>query len=304
MGVSVNTSTNTTATNTAAEGNEFYLEVNNLSVRLPTGPRSQVHAVKNVALQVRPGERVGIVGESGSGKSVTGRAIAGLLPGSRRVETSGSIRIEGQEYIGKPTREWNEVRRSKVSMIFQDPLSYLNPTMRIGRQVREAARPVAGSRVTDKDVYEYLELAGLTNVDKVAARFPFELSGGMRQRVLIAIALAKRPGLIIADEPTTALDVTVQAKVLESLDQSVRELGTSLIMISHDLAVVAELCDRVYVMLNGRIVESGPTKDVFTTPREPYTEALLKSVRSLTVPGEELISYTAAITATMEDDEK
>lgn len=298
MGASVNTS----ATNSSNE--EFFLDVNNLSVRLPTGPRSQVHAVKNVALQVRPGERVGIVGESGSGKSVTGRAIAGLLPGSRRVEATGSIRIEGQEYIGKPSKAWNEVRRSKVSMIFQDPLSYLNPTMRIGRQVKEACRPQGGRNPSDKDVYEFLELAGLTNVDKVAARFPFELSGGMRQRVLIAIALAKRPGLIIADEPTTALDVTVQAKVLESLDQSVSELGTSLIMISHDLAVVAELCDRVYVMLNGRIVESGPTVDVFTNPREPYTEALLKSVRSLTVPGEELISYTAAITASMGEDDQ
>ncbi len=294
-----------TSVNAQHSEEEFFLEVNNLSVRLPTGPSSEVHAVKNVALQVRPGERVGIVGESGSGKSVTGRAIAGLLPGSRRVKTSGSIRIDGKEYLGAPSKAWNDVRREKVSMIFQDPLSYLNPTMRIGRQVKEACRPDAqGNAPTDKDVYKYLELAGLTNVDTLAERFPFELSGGMRQRVLIAIALAKRPGLIIADEPTTALDVTVQAKVLESLDQSVTELGTSLIMISHDLAVVAELCDRIYVMLNGRIVESGPTREVFVNPREPYTEALLKSVRSLTVPGEELISYTAAITAAMAEEEQ
>jgi len=294
-----------TSVNAQSSEEEFFLEVNNLSVRLPTGPSSEVHAVKNVALQVRPGERVGIVGESGSGKSVTGRAIAGLLPQSKRVKTSGSIRIDGKEYLGAPHKAWNDVRREKVSMIFQDPLSYLNPTMRVGRQVKEACRPdAAGNAPTDKDVYQYLELAGLTNVDTLAERFPFELSGGMRQRVLIAIALAKRPGLIIADEPTTALDVTVQAKVLESLDQSVTELGTSLIMISHDLAVVAELCDRVYVMLNGRIVESGPTREVFVNPREPYTEALLKSVRSLTVPGEELISYTAAITAAMAEEEQ
>ncbi|WP_310516689.1 ABC transporter ATP-binding protein [Agromyces aerolatus] len=279
------------------------LEVTDLSVRLPTGPKSDVHAVKRVSFHLNPGERVGIVGESGSGKSVTGRAVAGLLPLSRRVEVAGSIRMSGKEMIGASRRDWQEVRRSRVSMIFQDPLSYLNPTMRVGAQVAEAYRPADASRrgsarqarTARDEIYAYMELAGLKDVDRVARKFPFELSGGMRQRVLIAIALAKRPEIILADEPTTALDVTVQQHVLESLSRSVAELGTSLIMISHDLAVVAEMCERVYVMYAGYNVEDGPTEQVFTNPAKPYTQGLLRSVRSLSDDSDELYSYSASL---------
>lgn len=257
--------------------------VERLSVDLPRGPSEIVHAVRDVSLRIGRGERVGIVGESGSGKSVTGRAIAGLLPDSPRVRLGGSIRICGTEMIGAGARDWRQVRRSTVSMVFQDPLSSLNPTMRVGRQIAEAVRPGTLARGSTRTaVVEAMRLAGLPDPEATMRRYPFELSGGMRQRILIAIALAKKPELIIADEPTTALDVTVQARILETLQDSVARLGTSLIMISHDLAVVAKLCDRVHVMQHGVMVEDGPTREVFTNPQHPYTRQLLAGARDLT----------------------
>lgn len=278
-----------------AETNDELVGLSYLSVELPTGPDASVHAVRDVSLRIGRGQRVGIVGESGSGKSVTGRAIAGLLPQSRRVRLNGSIRIEGQEMIGAPRRAWQHVRRNVVSMVFQDPLSSLNPTMRVGKQIAEAVRPEAlvGRRVHDA-VTEAMTLAGLPDPVAVARRYPFELSGGMRQRVLIAIALAKRPDLIIADEPTTALDVTVQARILDTLEDSVTRLGTALIMISHDLAVVARLCDHVCVMQQGVIVEQGPTGRVFTAPEHPYTRQLLTGARDLLSVAEAAVAPAAA----------
>jgi ABC-type dipeptide/oligopeptide/nickel transport system ATPase component len=268
------------------------LSVDDLRVSLPTGERDEVIAVQRVGLQVADGERVGIVGESGSGKSVTGRAIAGLLPTSPRVRISGSIRFRGTEMVGAPSAAWDRIRRQEVGMIFQDPLTFLNPTMRVGRQVAESIpreRRGAGWR---SEVLRFLTQAGLDDVELVAQRFPHELSGGMRQRVLIAIAIAKLPALIIADEPTTALDATVQQRVLRTLDETVSELRTSLILISHDLAVVAGMTDRIYVMYGGRIVEEGPTAQVLHDPVHPYTRALLRSVRSLTDPDTPLFSIT------------
>jgi ABC-type dipeptide/oligopeptide/nickel transport system ATPase component len=268
------------------------LSVEGLHVALPTGERSEVDAVRGVDLVIRDGERVGVVGESGSGKSVTGRAIAGLLPTSPRVRVHGSIRFAGTEMVGAPPSAWDEIRRKRVSMIFQDPLTFLNPTMRVGRQVAESI-PAGRERGTDartQAVHRFLEQAGLEQADAIAAKFPHELSGGMRQRVLIAIAIAKLPRLIIADEPTTALDATVQQRVLRTLDATVSELGTSLMLISHDLAVVAGMTDRVYVMYGGRILEEGRTERVLQEPRHPYTQALLRSVRSLTDDGVELYS--------------
>jgi ABC-type dipeptide/oligopeptide/nickel transport system ATPase component len=261
----------------AGERTAPLLEISDLSVLLPTGEKSSTQAVSCVNLTIGAGERVGIVGESGSGKSVTGRTIAGLLAESKRVEVKGSIKFRGVEYNGAPRERWMHVRREVVSMIFQDPLNSLNPTMRVGRQVAEVTRP----SLSQDDVAAFLEKAGLPNGLAVASRYPFELSGGMRQRVSIAIALAKRPSLVIADEPTTALDVTVQAKVLQSLQEAVKDLGTSLLMISHDLAVVAKMCDRVYVMNQGRVVESGDTLSVFTDPQHPYTAGLLSNIRRL-----------------------
>ena len=272
-----------------------FLEVAGLEVHLPTGPRREIQAVQSVSLRVHRGERVGIVGESGSGKSVTGRAIAGLLPTNPRVRVSGSIRFDGREMVGAPPRAWDEIRSRSVGMIFQDPLTFLNPVMKVGAQVREAIAPGQRSgrdAAADPEAIRYLQLAGLADAADLARRFPHELSGGQRQRVLIAIAIAKRPDLIIADEPTTALDATVQRKVLNTLDETVSTLGTSLILISHDLAVVASMTDTIYVMYAGRVVESGPSRQVLTSPQHPYTQALLQSVRSLTDDGVDLWSIT------------
>lgn len=272
-----------------------FLEVAGLEVHLPTGPRKEIQAVQSVSLRARRGERVGIVGESGSGKSVTGRAIAGLLPTNPRVRVSGSIRFDGREMVGAPARAWDEIRSRSVGMIFQDPLTFLNPVMKVGAQVREAITPGERSgrdAAADPEAIRYLKLAGLADADDLARRFPHELSGGQRQRVLIAIAIAKRPDLIIADEPTTALDATVQRRVLNTLDETVTTLGTSLILISHDLAVVASMTDTIYVMYAGRVVESGPTRQVLTSPQHLYTQALLRSVRSLTDDGVDLWSIT------------
>jgi ABC-type dipeptide/oligopeptide/nickel transport system ATPase component len=278
------------------------LTVTNLAVSLPTGARGMVDAVKDVSLSVQRGERVGIVGESGSGKSVTGRSIAGLLPTNPRVKVTGSIEFDGEQLIGAGPKAWQKIRASKVGMIFQDPLTYLNPVMKIGRQVEESI-PAARSRTADvqAEVLEFLSLAGLQNVEVLAQRFPHELSGGMRQRVLIAIAIAKGPDLIVADEPTTALDATVQQRVLRTLDETVSELGTSLILISHDLAVVASMTDRIYVMYGGRVVESGRTTDVLNRPQHPYTQVLLRSVRSLTDDDVELYSIPPSLRAWLED---
>ncbi|MHA6619077.1 ABC transporter ATP-binding protein [Pseudonocardia sp. DLS-67] len=277
---------------------EPLVAVENLRVLLPTGHRTEVEAVREVDLVVHDGERVGVVGESGSGKSVTARAIAGLLPTSPRVRVTGSIRFTGQEMVGAAPEDWHPIRRERVSMIFQDPLTSLNPTMRIGRQVAESIpreREGADRATRMRAVHEFLRQAGLENAERIATAFPHELSGGMRQRVLIAIAIAKRPSLIVADEPTTALDATVQQRVLRTLDRAVSELRTSLILISHDLAVVAGMTDRIYVMYAGHVVEEGPTERVLREPRHTYTRALLRSVRSLTDEDTELYSIPPAL---------
>jgi ABC-type dipeptide/oligopeptide/nickel transport system ATPase component len=267
---------------------EPLLRVRDLSVKLPTGPRQTVHAVRSVNLDVGRGERVGIVGESGSGKSVTVRAISGLLPESRRVEVNGSIRMEGEELVGAGKNTWQDVRLKRVGMIFQDPMSFLNPTMKVGAQIRESLDQGRSSEKSTSATIKYMEMAGLAEPQKLMEEFPFQLSGGMRQRVLIAIALAKCPDIIVADEPTTALDATIQRRVLRSLDDSVSRLGTSLLLITHDLAVVAGICDRVYVMFRGEIVESGTTEQIFYDPQHAYTKDLLRSVKSFTDGSAEL----------------
>lgn len=274
------------------------LEVAGLQVFLPTGQESEIEAVRHVSLVVRDGERIGIVGESGSGKSVTGRAISGLLPTSPKVRVNGSIRFAGREMVGAPSSDWDAIRRERVGMIFQDPLTFLNPTMRIGRQVAESipsARVDGDKRARLAEVHRFLTRAGLENAEQVANSFPHELSGGMRQRVLIAIAIAKLPALILADEPTTALDATVQQRVLRTLDETVAEMRTAMILISHDLAVVAGMTDRVYVMYGGRIVEEGTTEQVLEDPQHPYTQALLRSVHSITEPDTPLYSIPASL---------
>lgn len=282
-------------TTASSGGRKPLVKVTDLAVNLPTGRRSSVDAVTHVNLEVAPGERVGIIGESGSGKSVTGRAICGLLPTSPRVRVDGSITFEGDEMVDASAATWQDIRTHKVGMIFQDPLTYLNPVMRVGRQVEESIVPAKWKnrdpKVREKAL-EFLKLAGFPEPENVARKYPHELSGGMRQRVLIAIAISKQPRLLIADEPTTALDTTVQKRVLETLDNTVTETQTSLILISHDIGVVAGMTDRIYVMYRGKVVESGATAKILTVPQHPYTKALLRSVRSLSEADVELYSIS------------
>ncbi|OLT00010.1 hypothetical protein BJF90_36615 [Pseudonocardia sp. CNS-004] len=211
---------------------------------------------------------------------------------------TGSIRWGSQEMVGAAPAVWHPIRRERVGMIFQDPLTSLNPTMRVGRQVAESIpreRDGADRAARMRAVHEFLRQAGLENAERIATSFPHELSGGMRQRVLIAIAIAKLPALIVADEPTTALDATVQQRVLRTLDETVSNLRTSLILISHDLAVVAGMTDRIYVMYAGHVVEEGPTERVLQEPQHAYTRALLRSVRSLTDEDTELYSIPSSL---------
>ncbi len=256
------------------------LDVADLRVQFRTD-EGQVQAVRGVSYQLHRGEVLGIVGESGSGKSVTALAIMGLLPGSASV--SGSVRFAGTELLGAPDKALSRVRGRGISMIFQDPMTSLNPVYTVGYQVAEAIR--AHQNVTRSAAHtqavELLEAVSLPHPAQRARSYPHELSGGMRQRVVIAIAMANRPEVIIADEPTTALDVTVQAQILEALRTAKVETGAALLLITHDLGVIAGQADRVLVMYAGRVVESGPVEEIFYAPRMPYTLGLLGSVPRL-----------------------
>lgn len=261
------------------------LEVTNLSVTF--GRR--VHAVRDVSFTVSAGQRVGVIGESGSGKTVTALATMGLLGDNARC--SGSIRLGGQELLGGTDRAWSAIRGDRLSMIFQEPMTALDPTMRCGRQVAEVARlhaRVPAGQARDLALQMLAEV-GFDDPDRVAHSYPHELSGGQRQRVVTAMALINGPELVICDEPTTALDVTVQARVLALLDRVLTDEGAACLFISHDLAVVAQLCTQVLVMLDGRIVESGETRAIFTDPQHPYTAGLVATSRlDRVAPGERL----------------
>ncbi|MGW8529261.1 MULTISPECIES: ABC transporter ATP-binding protein [Nocardiopsidaceae] len=261
-------------------GHDVVLDVRDLSVTFSSedGP---LDAVRGVTYQVRRGEALGIVGESGSGKSVTSMAIMGLLPRTARV--TGSARVLDQEVIGLGDAAISRIRGEKIAMIFQDPLTSLNPVYTIGYQIAEAVlthRDVTKKQARERAV-ELLDKVGIPNPERRVDQYPHELSGGMRQRVVIAIAMANDPDVIIADEPTTALDVTVQAQVLEALEAARRETGAALVLITHDLGVVAGHVDRVAVMYAGRLVETGTVEDVFYRPRMPYALGLLGSVPRL-----------------------
>jgi oligopeptide/dipeptide ABC transporter ATP-binding protein len=237
-----------------------------------------VQAINEASLEIAEGEAVGLVGESGSGKSTLARALLGLLPeGAGRVE-GGSIVIAGRDLAGASQEAWETVRGNPVAIVFQDPLSYLNPVMRIGRQIAESVARHGDGGAAVKRVAELLELVKLPA--RCVASYPHELSGGMRQRALLAIALGCRPRLLVADEPTTALDVTTQAEILALLRDLRRQLGMALLLISHDLGLVAQSCDRVYVMYAGRTIEWGPAHRVFATPAHPYTAGLLLAAQA------------------------
>jgi peptide/nickel transport system ATP-binding protein len=256
------------------------LEVTDLEVSIAT-EGGLIEAVRGITFQLGAGETLGVVGESGSGKTMLSLAILGLLPNAARV--TGSVRLEGKELLTASEREWNGVRGARVAMIFQDPMTALNPMYNVGWQVTECLRLHAGldRAAAHRRAVELLDLVGLPQPEQLARRFPHELSGGMRQRVVIAIAIANEPDLLIADEPTTALDVTVQAQILDTL-RSIREKTKSaMILISHDLGVVAGVADRVLVMYAGKAVEVGDVEDIFHAPRMPYTIGLLASLPSI-----------------------
>ena len=253
------------------------LEVDGLRVEFGRLPAA-VQAVQRVSFSVAPGETVAVVGESGSGKSVTGLAIMGLVDPPGRI-TEGDVRLFGKPLIGLPEVEYRRVRGRELAMVFQDPLSALNPVRRVGDQIAEAARVHGASRSSAwKRAVDVLERVGVVPAPIRARAFPHELSGGMRQRVMLAMALVNRPRVLIADEPTTALDVTTQAQILDLLAELQREMGLALVIVSHDLGVVAGIADRVLVMYAGRIVEEGPVDRVFAEAGHPYTRGLLMSV--------------------------
>ncbi|MGX9883217.1 dipeptide ABC transporter ATP-binding protein [Streptomyces sp. NPDC002276] len=255
------------------------LQVTDLDVDFDGRP-----AVRGVGLTLERGEVLGLVGESGSGKSATALAVLGLLPGNAAVR--GSVRLDGQELVGASERQLTRIRGSRVSMVFQDPLSAFTPVYRIGDQIAEAVRAhqdVSREQARQRAV-ELLDLVGIPEPALRARAFPHEFSGGMRQRAMIAMAMANDPDIILADEPTTALDVTIQAQVLDVLRTAQRETGAALLLVSHDLGVIAGTADRVAVMHEGRLVESGTADDVFERPQEPYTKRLLAAVPRMDTP--------------------
>ena len=257
---------------------EAVLEVQGLQTHFFTHG-GVVKAVDGVDLRVRAGEIVGLVGESGSGKSITGFSVIGLIDPPGRV-VGGSIRYLGEELVGAPEERLQQLRGKEIAMIFQDPMMTLNPVLRVDTQMVEAIH--AHEKVSPKAALararDALAMVGIPSPEERLLTYPHQLSGGMRQRVAIAIALLNHPKLIIADEPTTALDVTIQAQILYEVQKLCRETGTALVWITHDLAVVSGLADRIAVMYAGRIVESGATDDVVGRPSHPYTQGLINSI--------------------------
>ncbi|MCB9519653.1 MAG: ABC transporter ATP-binding protein [Myxococcales bacterium] len=266
------------------------LEVRDLVVSFAT-PHGRVRAVDGVSFHVAPRETVAIVGESGSGKSVTQLAILGLLPSPPARIESGGAQFDGRDLLALSPRELRGIRGRDVAMVFQDPMTSLNPFLTVGRQLEEVLEihTKLGRRERRDRAIEALRSVGIAEPERRVDAHPHQMSGGMRQRVLIAMALICSPKLVIADEPTTALDVTVQAQVLELLQETTRAVGAAVVLISHDLGVVAGVADRVVVLYAGRVCESGPTRDVFHTPAHPYTRGLLDSVPRLDTHGERLV---------------
>lgn len=257
------------------------LSVEGLSVEFKTS-RGSIKAVRDVSFEVAPGEIVALVGESGSGKSVSALSIMGLLP-RRKTETRGVVQFGGRNLVGLSEREMRSIRGREISMIFQEPMSSLNPVLTIGLQIRESLQTHLDMSVqaADERALELLSLVGISDAADRLKQYPHQFSGGMRQRIMIAIGLACNPKLIIADEPTTALDVTIQAQILELMKDLSQRLGIALVVITHNLGVVARYADRIYVMYAGGVAEAGPIGPIFKTPRHPYTIGLLRSVPRL-----------------------
>ena len=270
-----------------SHGGEIALSVKNLCVDFPTDD-GVVHAVRDISFDLAAGEVLGVVGESGSGKSVSSMAVMGLLPKNAKI--SGSVQFGDSEIVGMSDKQMRAIRGNGIAMIFQDPMTSLNPVYTVGWQLVEAYRShhKVSKQVAAKRVLEVLDIVGIPQPDRRAKQYPHEFSGGMRQRAMIAMAVINDPKIIIADEPTTALDVTVQAQILDTLRLLRDELSAAIIMITHDLGVVMGIADRVQVMYAGTIVETGDVRTVFTQPRMPYTVGLLSSIPRSDSVGERL----------------
>ena len=259
---------------------EPILSVKDLSVSF-NAFAGTVHAVRDVSFDLMKGETLAIVGESGSGKSVTIKAILGILAKNGHID-SGSIMYQGEDMAKYKEKDFYKIRGKRISLVFQDPLSALNPIMKIGKQITEAlvlSGSIEKSKAKQRAI-ELMEAVGIPNAAERYEAYPFQFSGGMRQRIVIAIALANKPKLIIADEPTTALDVTIQAQVLELIQEMSRQTGAAVIMITHDLGVVASLCDRINIMYGGRLAETGTDREIFYEPNHPYTKGLLNCINN------------------------
>ena len=264
------------------------LEVNDLHTSFFT-PAGEVKAVNGVSFYLDHGKVLGIVGESGSGKSVTAYSIMQILEKTGKI-TSGSIKYEGQELVGIGEQGMKKIRGNKISIIFQDPMTSLNPTYTIGHQLMEAIllHTDRNKKQARERAVEMLRLVNINEPEKRMDQYPYEFSGGMRQRIMIAMALACEPDILIADEPTTALDVTIQAQILELMQSRQKELGMAIIMITHDLGVVAQMCDEVIVMYAGSICEQGSADEIFYNPKHEYTKGLIRSIPTVDNDGQKL----------------
>ncbi len=243
----------------------------------------EIHAVNDVSFDLAPGELLGVVGESGSGKSVTMMSLLGLLPSPPADVRGGTVMFDGQDILRVDADTLRRIRGAKIGFVFQDPMTSLNPVFNVGFQIMEPLRKHMGldKRAAAQRAVELLELVGIPDASRRMTDYPHQFSGGMRQRVMIAIALACDPQVLIADEPTTALDVTIQAQILELMKELRRKLGMAVIWITHDLGVIAGIADRVIVMYGGQIVEQAPVRELFSNPQHPYTRALLKTIPSI-----------------------
>ena len=271
--------------------NNNILEIKNLHTYFYTDS-GVIKSVDGVDIELREGTTLGIVGESGSGKSVTALSVMGLLMGTTGKVAEGEILFEGRDLTKLDDEERRKMRGEKISMIFQEPMTSLNPVMKIGDQITECIlmhNNISKQEAWDKAV-EMLKLTGVPRVERMMKEYPFQLSGGQRQRVMIAMALVCKPKILIADEPTTALDVTIQAQILDLMENLKQKTGTSILFITHDLGVVAEVCDDVVVMYSGRVVEKGDVRSIFASQSHPYTRGLLASIPKLGECAEELES--------------
>lgn len=261
------------------------LEVRNLKASIQT-PKGEIRPVNDVSFTIQKGEIMALVGESGSGKSVTSLSIMGLNDGAIKYEPESSILFNGQDLLKLKEKEMRKIRGNEIAMVFQDPMFSLNPVHQIGKQIVESIilHKKIKRKEAEKIALDLLNKVGIPDPQRRLKNYPHQMSGGMRQRIMIAIALACNPQLLIADEPTTALDVTIQAQILNILKDLRHEFGISILLITHDLGVVAELADRVLVMYCGKIVEEGTVEDVFKNPLHPYTKGLMESVPELTGP--------------------